>query len=610
MSSARRDRFRRLTMTAFAFVVGCPTESLPPDAGALGTLRPDAPVSGDEVDASHDVREGPAPDDTDPSAFAACFDGLDQDGDGLSDCDDDECSSSGPCCVGVVNGACCASHPAVQSFDFATCPPGDAIHCAIDLRVLSGLPRIGIHGGLVLVSSEGVDAAIDFPSAPLNPRAERVALRGIVSSPITSAQIDATGFGLWVPRPSLRTVVPVVAIVTSATRGDVSLVIGDRVVASAALADGERSYELRIEPSGEVRVAGTSEPLAGSVVEWPAEEMVPVVFGRVANETAADGTTVLRSLVVERRACDVPDALSRSGASLLERDPEVGFDAEQATDPSVLVRSGMPSLVAFVAPDQRGGGLRAVFLGERLADGRITSVRRALTQADVAARLSLAVNDLGGPHLFENAGRIGLLFAFESEGRWRLGRMNDLSSPGLEALALPQGSFDDPASMRDGRLLARERLVDGGSRIVSFRQAGGRFELATELCATDLACTGGLRSSAYLHASRSDSTAFDRDEVRAPVAIELNGVTRVFFAGRRGTRWSIGMLLLGDGGRYARLGNDGRAVLEPGGGERLDALGASGPSPILVGGELELIYAGFDGVRSRLTSARMPTNAR
>lgn len=70
------------------------------------------------------------------------------------------------------------------------------------------------------------------------------------------------------------------------------------------------------------------------------------------------------------------------------------------------------------------------------------------------------------------------------------------------------------------------------------------------------------------------------------------------------------MLLLGDGGRYARLGNDGRAVLEPGGGERLDALGASGPSPILVGGELELIYAGFDGVRSRLTSARMPTNAR
>lgn len=580
-----------------------PTTEAGVSADAPSTANPDG-EAGRDIDARAGYEEGLAS--SDDTNRLACFDGQDQDGDGDFDCADEGCQGSPVCCLGVTSEAACCGSPTATLLRMSSCARGPIGACeAIGARTRAGSPLVSTDGALVLASREGMDAIVDFPALELVPRAERITLTATIAAPPTTEQLDATAFGLWAATASGTSVMPLVAVVVSATRGDVSLLVGTRVVASAGLTAGTRPYELALSPDGKVSVTGASVPMS-AVIDLPVGSVTPVLFGRVVNDAATPAPTRVIDLRVEHAPCDVPDALVRGGVQLLP-DGETRFDEDLATDPSVLV-DGTTVRVAFVTSGPANLP-HAVFLGTRTASGLIEVSGPPITVAEVADALApVRVLDVGGPDLHLEGTTVAMDLAFETEGgRWSLAHVEDvLGARRITAIPLGGGSYDDPERLPDGRLLARERLPGGGSRIVLLdtSRAGEPASLASGLCATESECPFS-RDDDFVHRPSDDPLAFDHDEVRAPAAVEHDGVLRIYFAGRRGTRWSIGMLVAGSDPSYFRLGNDGRAVLAPGPGP-FDTLGASGPAPFIDGTRLTLLYAGTDGARWRLLSASQP----
>jgi hypothetical protein len=97
-----------------------------------------------------------------------------------------------------------------------------------------------------------------------------------------------------------------------------------------------------------------------------------------------------------------------------------------------------------------------------------------------------------------------------------------------------------------------------------------------------------------LYANRvDDPAAFDADEIAAPEIIVQRNVIRVFFAARRGARWSIGMLRSPDFSHFELAYPD--AILT-GSGLGFDAVSVSDPDVTIdTSGTLTLYYTATDG---------------
>ena len=97
--------------------------------------------------------------------------------------------------------------------------------------------------------------------------------------------------------------------------------------------------------------------------------------------------------------------------------------------------------------------------------------------------------------------------------------------------------------------------------------------------------------------------AFDRDEVADPELFVENSVLRVLFAGRRGTRWSIGTLVASaDATKFAPA----ESPAFGGSGLGFDALGALAPELVVLSDSYRFYYLGTDGVRRRVGLATQP----
>lgn len=610
-----------------------------PDGGARGA---DGSLSVGDA-ASDDG--GPAA----PTGLAedACFDFTDDDGDSAADCRDPGCMVSAICCATGSSAAECCRGGAVGGLPIESCAPGDPVGCgAATARfgarapaIVAGITRSDACGtspvvGLEPGGSEAADGGV-FVGEPIDPSVARVTLSATLGARLGGSSLDAIGVGLTAQADVQGRVLPLVAILLSATDAELRVVVGDAVVATASLGSvvssvacgaSEVAVELEVLPDGTFTARavrpGTTDAVDLATGELPrARSARIVVFGR-GDVPGADGPAAwLSSLSIDRRVCSATDP---------GRDEEPVLGAGWTVSPRSTGR-------VTVLPEQ---GLAAVLVDGRVYPGSLdASGDVVIPDPGVANAIVRPMGAYAGgvsdPELVVDGGRLYLLFAGRATAdgedsiyslpfaSFDLGDVAGSPEPiltpaGINAasvgLAEPPAevlSVDSPSFFvhgGSGHLLVRVHTA-AGTELRILDRAGG-LETAG---AADSSAPGGVTradspsTTAYrLHANRdTDPTAFDRDELGAAQLIDLgDGVLRVLYSGRSGTRWGIGMLVSADRVHFDFATPFGAPILV-GDGVGFDALSVRDPepaaTPVASGvAELRIWYTGSDGLRSRV----------
>lgn len=583
---------RSCTALVALLAVGCasdaPGECLPettcgPEADA-GSALPDAGPGAVLSDASTDApSDPPARNETDYSADA-CFNGVDDDGEGGTDCDDSACSATPFCCLGLTSPLCCAPRPALVA-TFASCADptcgGDA--------TLFGDPAPTLEGGALVPNGGPLGDAGLVLGGPLDGTRERITLTAEIAAPNDSCTdcLDAVALGVGdAPDGDLGAVRPDAAVIVRAARRDFALVIAGEVVESEALADGgPHLYALLLSPDGSVVVTVDGEEVM--TAEWmPRADRRALLYGRSPNRSARPPETARAlSASVQTAACEIPSSLAREGAPVLPPWSPLGGRAPSA------------------APD--GGGLLVAFelagaihLARQAADGTWTLGGSGNIDTPVLAPPSgEAYRD---PELVREAERWVLYLTHERGSTRGIARADGedghaerFGAPvALSVDGLPTLSLSAPAVATFG----------GRTRLAAVAEQGGStsiylFEVAGDAL---LLPSGDISSGAVVRA-RGGVSAFDADEVGGPALyVDGAGILRLYYAGRRGSRWSVGVLASGDGSLFPYAPSE--PVLRPSGSGH-DALGVLDPSVVKVGGALQVFHTATDGVRARVARA-------
>jgi hypothetical protein len=155
----------------------------------------------------------------------------------------------------------------------------------------------------------------------------------------------------------------------------------------------------------------------------------------------------------------------------------------------------------------------------------------------------------------------------------------------FEVVAEPISGFPkmEMPSVVGDEMIARAANVDLGILVRLDRDGSGPFTLV-----------GGSTDTARIHGPDFDNVfAMDRDEVADPALVEFGGVKRLYFAGRSGTRWRVGLLVsIGGQDWYQPLFDDPVWKLDDIG---FDALQARDPAPLVDNGQVSILYIGGDG---------------
>ncbi len=582
-----------------------------------GTFLPDDASGPDAGSTGFDGGIG-APPEADPSdgpAFAsACLDGRDQNGVGGLDCADVSCAHAPSCCIGSSDPACC-THPGLSVTLSFACGAGPCD----DLARFTAFGNVGPiparDGTYVPVSDDGADSGAFLDDA-IDPRASVVTLGASIAVPNGSVGIDAIGIGLF-EGPASAHVVPVAALVVSASRGEILLLLGDSIAGAApAPTDGiAHDYTLTVGPTGTVTATGGGASLSTQVT-LPTGSTHAGFFGRATNPGAGELPARIGSFSVGVSACDQPTALERVGAiTIIDETNSAMLDT--ASEPSIAT-DGTTTALAFTATSMLDPTHPGIFVATRQTDGTFH-----VQAPGVGAQPLLAPapgEQLSGPALGATAdgrwilyaarvhadGSRSLVVATSSDASpLSLGSISDLVISGQT------GDFSAPAIVpgHSDRLVARH--VPGGAELTSrtpelvllvVTPGAGTAAQAGGLCGADSSCADGVRSEQTVYAARATSVAFDADDVSDPAIVFYDHVYRLYYAGRLGSRWSIGMLVTVDLG-YWRVANEGRPILAADG-EGEDAVSVRAPAPFVEDGQLWLYYVGSDGDRSTLLRAR------
>lgn len=617
------------------------------DAGA----RPDAEVSdggpASPFDGFVSATDASATDTMLPPAGLredACFDFTDDDGDGASDCSDVGCRPAAICCAAGSDSPSCCRGGAAGGLDVGGCTTGDPAGCG-DVRETFGAPSIA--AGIVRDDACGTTAVTGLSPGgdersdggvlvgdALDPTVARVRISATLGARLGGSALDAIGVGVTAQDEIDGRVLPLVAVLLSASDAELRVIVGDAVVSTtsvSAVSDAfacgasELHVELEVSPSGTfdaalVHPSTGARLVLGSGVVPAARTARVVVFGR-GEAPGVDGPAAwLGALSIHREVCSVMSPGRDEGSML-------------GTGWTVSPRS-VGRLT--VLPER---GLAALLVDGRIYAGTIdTAGSVVIPDPGVANAMVRPIapyaGGIDGPELVLDGSNAYLLFA----GRAMPGGPSSIYSLALGASgevlgtaqllvdpsalntnataefseATPALSVDSPAFfVHGGRrvLLVRVETVDHTTELRFLERLGG------------LDASGGVADGAEaagvtrrdepdttrwrLHANRAgDVNAFDRNEIGAAQVIDLgDGVVRVLYSGRNGTRWSIGMLLSEDLVHFD-FGAAGEPILS-GDGVGFDALSVSSPEPIAITAapgvaELRMFYVGSDGLRTRV----------
>lgn len=601
----RRPRIVRIgPIVALFFVPGCiwaqdgrsaEDGGAPADAGAVSMTDPDGGAgAGLDAGAPDASAPDPAADAGAPPPAAesfdsaACFNGLDDDLNEAADCDDDSCGAVPYCCVGSTSAACCtAPGSSSMALDFAACAGSDPAACGGGLTAF-GSPAPRVEGGAFVPNGDALDDSGLVLGPPVDPTRERVILRATIAADLDGCTdcLDAVSLGLADPPSTNARVVPDVAVMVRASRRDYALFVAGEAVATAPIPDAApHAYELEIAPDGAIalRVDGVATMASAGATLRP--DRAPLLFGRTHNRDGVHLPARASSVSVATRGCDIPAALAREGRAVIPF-PGVEWGARVASSPSAVL-DGAERLVAFALDAD-------VHLARRAASGAYALAGSGRVEAPA---LSAGVNEvLRDPELVREADRFVLYVTrAPADGPATIARALGEDGHAERFGALVDLDLPPDASPAEAPAIAD----DGGTRWLALRTFHEGAAVIAMLHASDVEGTvfdwarGSLEASIVV-APSEDFARFDHDEVSDPdLVADGVGLLRLFYAGRRGTRWGIGVRVSGD--RAVWREPPGAPILA-GSSAGHDRLWARHPSALLAGRELELLYTASDGV--------------
>lgn len=627
MSAPRRAH--RLALVALVAsvagaLVGCGSNVLASpdaDADADGGCESDACVSPPprDLDAGDRGPEGIPGDAVAASVsaevLATCYDGQDNDTDGVFDCAAPGCAQLASCCVGATSLGCCGSQDLVASMTLTGCSGLLELCGPID-----GLQGFGEQSPTVSPDPGG-DSALDrfLPNGnasgesglvltkPLDPHGA-IVVSGVLATPVGSCDagcFESVALGLFPvgtvgPAVTLR---PLVAVVASAARAEVALVLSGDAAARLRLPNAnEVRVQLVVLPTGVVSLyvvdahtAAELGTLTGRIVPSDTDLQL-AVYGRNVNRTGVSPPpSYARGVSAHTALCDAPSRwVTRATFLTVAQAQSVG----PASAPSFAYGGGQ-TFVAFASEGQLVFGR---------ADGEDVSHGFALLPTN--SHYARAGEVLSDPdvHYDEPVGgapaKYTVYFAnLTTKSIWRmvlaldgtpLGDATEWLAPTLDDAFLE--SIDGPSVLRPTPgtsgptfVFARIRTKAGDTRIV-------RFGLVTEGSAFE---TPSDWDALTVRTTQPSFGAFDRDEVASPAAYRQNGSLQVAFAGRSGARWALGLMVTDDP-RVALWRRAPAPTILTGDGSGFDSLSVRDPAIVARGTTVELLYTGSDGATDTL----------
>ncbi|MFO0709363.1 MAG: hypothetical protein U0353_05965 [Sandaracinus sp.] len=608
----------------------------PPSFGDAAVAGPDAGAPAPRSEASFG----------DDNGRSACLDFVDNNEDGVLDCDETECQSrlaNPSCCVGSTAEACCTAE---EISVVTTCASGSCLEVAGEsLSSAHGqiFAAADLPGGCTAATAAayapiGTAVTHDWMALPASQDLDLLSARVEVSARLgmgastPRGEVAAAGFGVFTEQGLGAMARPLVGVVTSVTSNDLRVIVGDRVVTTIDLPDGacarDSAVQLSLTPDGRFTVhrrdpgvsgSGWGEPVAsGSFDAVPHARIA--MFGQQPNPDAQPAAWV-SELAVTVNGCDrlaparaaaptVRAAGAHDVTGIAVFPSSVGastHDALVTSDDQIYwmsVQAGSGGLVSTVSSDPFADNIQPSWHDYRHFEDIEVVVHGGVHQVFLAAAR-------GDDGVFE-------IVSTEYTPSTTAGMPGTLGTPAVVLTAAQLSRMGATAVSVDGPSVAwvsaeaslvmavRVRFEDGHSEI---RIAPAESLLATEADFASPNVQGrdasGVTTDGLVHANQATRLdAFDRDEVADPQIVETDGVVRVLFAGRRGTRWALGSIVASPDFQFF-IPVSNTPFLEPSG-AGFDALGVSEPQLVRRGGIDWLYFAGSDGARRGIGLAVQP----
>lgn len=571
----------------------------------------------------------------------ACYDGEDNDFIGGTDCDDASCAAdSSACCIG--SGTCCAvdgfALPA-QTFDCT----GTLVACDSPF-VAFGDPDPWLRDGSFVPGGNSTYDSGAFLSGPgpggfeiFDLSTRRVTITAeIVPAPGCGATCnEVVGIALTSQALSDTTTLrPVVGLLYSGARAMVTLIVNGAPVGSISHAaeDGTLSYRLDVAPTGEVSAVRIEADMTETEIARSTfvaiRDAKLVLHGRSRNREA-DPSAVnagLGQLTVTREICDMPSAWVRGADPVPTRG---GFAVENIRSLSAWRNDGAadPRIWVAVGTGTPGGDSGIYLL--RTADVTVPADLTLVTTAPFGGNGDWDAGGVTDPEIVYAEGMWHLFYTgIGSDGKRRIGATT-FADGAPPAITAPPAAIIDvgpgeraidqatvlPVEGSPWQLIARVTREDGSQVLVRWertdpiagtwtrRDCDAPADGVDESSMATLLCTRTERRPG------SGRDAFDADEISSPDLIAYNGSYQLYYAGRSGSRWAVG-LLASDDLRFWRDVGEGEAILA-GDAQGFDSFGVSSPAVIGVDGGVGMYYLGSDGARTRIGwAAREATSHR
>jgi predicted GH43/DUF377 family glycosyl hydrolase len=464
--------------------------------------------------------------------------------------------------------------------DFTACD-GPVESCELDLRAFGS---VRVQAGMLAPDGLSADSGVVI-GAPIDLRVHRVTVSAVLETTACEGPcIEAAGFGFATEHVGASLMRPVAALLASSDRRSVSFVSGDRIVASWPMASISERWTLALDPAGRARVFGPGVDQAFETI--PQDGASLVAYGRNDPARPESGARIGR-IETTVALCDVPNARDAR---------ETVAIAPTTIESPTIARESSGDVIAWAS---HGAIYAADSDGTMWNQGRPVLSGANFHDEGGVADPELVLKD-GAWNLFYTAishnglRSIGHAVAAEVRGPFLADPTPVVTPDGTlaeEALEMPT-----VAQVFDGRwvLVARVRS-EARTALSAFVSPDGKVFTRME---------GSLATSTERSAGEA-SFAFDAHEVADPSLVVVNGAYHLFYAGRRGTRSSIG-LMLSDDLRFWRPIED--AVLEP---DAVDRIAVRAPDAVVDDeGVVHLYFIGDDGRSSRLrrTSRIAPTH--